>query len=168
MLALLIVASGCFGSGTTEGDEEVGSTVNNYYWNNTTTTTIAPEPEIFATNVSGDYWRYTSLNINQSAGEAIHILDLRSADDSGAEGGIFVIQTTCGEIYWDESNMGTSPDFSEPTHSFSDMWLTGAGLDCTHRITTRPFDSAGDLRDDTRVWEIQLSMVYHRHAVTIE
>jgi hypothetical protein len=164
MLSLIIVLSGCLG-GTTNGEEEEedgDTTIINNYWNNTTTTTIAPEPEIFATNLSGEYWRYTYLRINQSAGEAIHMLEF-----SGSAGeppvrqvDIFKITTTCGEIRWSESNYG------EQTDTLSDMWLAGAGLDCTHVITAIVMDYDGSISDDDV--EVNLSMVYHRHAVTIE
>jgi hypothetical protein len=149
MLALLMVASGCLGSGSSEpltpGEEEVGSTVN--YWNNTTvihwnnttvihwdntTTVIQDAPNYIAINGRAE-WPEAHLSINQSAGEATNLLSIHT--DYTTSRVTFVVYTNCTGGWQFEGFVTTSS--AHPTlASDTPKWLAGEGLECTHDIRT--------------------------------
>ena len=132
MLALLIVASGCLGSGTTDADEEVESTVNNYYWNNTTQV-ITELPEMIALGgfVNGGSGVHNiTATINTTAGQMIQIIEAATAcvDDNQCY------------ILW-ESNCSEGASFGP---IYLPIWLQdgivadgkmpGSALNCTHTV----------------------------------
>ena len=143
--ALLMVASGCLGSGTDEpiieGEEGAGATVN--YWNNTTvvhnttvihwnnTTVVQDAPNYIAINGRAQ-WPEAHLSINQSAGEATSLISLHT--NYSVVRATFYVYTNCTGgwqfvEYATTSSAGTW-DSSTP------QWLAGEGLECTHDIRT--------------------------------
>ncbi len=162
MLGTLIVFSGCFGTGTTNGedDDDVGTTVINNYYNNTTNV-IESTPEIFTSTTNGTpATGIASVNISQSAGEAIHMLGVTgtisgdgtpSYDDWDR---YFRVESDCGDVHF---LLGQIDSYAAGT----DHWLGGSGLDCTHEVTTMGGTTAGA---DYRV----ITVVYERVPVTVE
>ena len=158
MLSLIIVLSGCLG-GTTNGEEEEedgDTTIINNYWNNTT---IEPEPEIFAANGEGGAY-VAIITINQSSGEAIHLLDATGSYTDGygiRELRYLAIWTNC------TNGMQWFDGYIDVIHGVSpaEQWFAGAGLECTHELQPQGQDSNAELDE-------RLSIVYERHAVTIE
>jgi hypothetical protein len=157
MLGALIVFSGCFGTGTTdgEGDADTGTTVINNYYNNTTNV-IENTPGIFTSTTNGTTYG-ASVIINQSAGEAIHMLGVTGNTGGDSTGDswdrYFVIRTVCGDIHSIHGSIDSN-------YGGYDHWLGGGGLECTHEITTYGGNSASD-------WRIT-SVVYQRVPVMIE
>jgi hypothetical protein len=171
MLALLMVASGCLGSGSSEpltpGEEEVGSTVN--YWNNTTvvhnttvihwnnTTTIVPEHEVMAAAGAGGSG-VALVTINQSAGEAIHLVD--ATGSWTITPGNSVMDAIYLRVYTNCTNgMAWYEHMIETYDSHADRWLAGAGLECTHEL--QPDGQSGT------DFEERLSVVFERRVVTV-
>ena len=150
MLALLIVASGCLGSGTTGADEEVGSTVNNYYWNNTTEV-ITELPEMIALGgvvvgeVGGLPLHNYTATINTTAGQMVEVHEV-AADGIGEEAAYMMILTNCsdGDVQFSQNGGG---------------YLPGSAFDCTHTI---------DIIDgDSNAQTISWSLVYSIVPVTV-
>ena len=155
MLALLIVASGCLGSGTTGADEEVESTVNNYYWNNTTEV-ITELPEMIALGgfVNGGPGGKHNITgtINTTAGQMIQIQEVwtESVDSSRinwysncSEGASFVVM-----LPWQLSD-----------GNIRDGRIPGSALNCTHEIDV--YDAYVNQQD------ISWSLVYSIVPVTV-
>jgi len=132
MLALVIVLSGCFGlgSGDAEAEEDAATVINNYSWNNTTNV-IENTPEIFTSTTNGTV-SGASVNISQSAGEAIHLLGVTGTLSNGEQGvwdRYYRIQTDCGDIHLTDGSL-------DSLSVGNDRWLGGGGLECTHEVTT--------------------------------
>ena len=149
MLGTLIVFSGCFGTGTTNGedDDDVGTTVINNYYNNTTVMESMPEyTTITASGPHGDgTYGETIFILQQNAGEAIHLLDWSGVSefewDSGSgEHAVqqMIIDTTCWDNTGSEYEGGWSETLNQPSYNAGyamDQWLAGTGLECSHHFS---------------------------------
>ncbi|MDC3291095.1 hypothetical protein OAV27_01225 [Euryarchaeota archaeon] len=151
MLGALIVFSGCFGTGTTdgEGDDEVGTTVINNYYNNTTV--MESMPEYTTITASGPHGNsvngLTILILQQNAGEAIHLLDWSAVSEYTPSGGNvtsemavqkLTIDTTCWDDTSSEYEGGWSENLYQPGYNQGyamDQWLAGTGLECSHHFS---------------------------------
>jgi hypothetical protein len=162
MLALLIVASGCLGSGTTEGEEEVGSTVNNYYWNNTTEV-ITELPEMIALGGlvvgedSGTVLHNYTATINTTAGQMMKINEARV----GCGDTCYIkLETTCTDnvsfsLYVADGGAGGQ----WMSDSAVEEYAPGSAFDCTHTI---------DILDAySLAQDVSWSFVYSIHPVTV-
>ena len=169
MLALLIVASGCLGSGTTDGQDGdssvspegtiigVPTVINNYYWNNTTEV-INELPERIAIGgfVGGGNGHTSNISaiINTTAGQMMRIDEARI--DCMISCNIH-LETACTDhmsfsIYITEG--GENVDWLAPSNV--EAYVPGSAFDCTHTIglyTNTAFMS----------W----SLVYSIHPVTV-
>jgi len=167
MLGSLIVFSGCFGTGTTNGedDDEVGTTVINNYYNNTTVIENTPEYlSAFGIVPYGGNVEHTLLSINQSAGEGIikhDFVTMYSFNHSQIgftetiAGSTTYVYSNCGNMNFKDSWYASSSNMNTKTPE----WFAGAGLECTHELRYSPASNVID------VW---INVVYERVPVTIE
>ena len=161
MLGALIVFSGCFGTGTTDGEgdaDTAGTTVINNYYNNTTEV-ITELPEMislggFVTGGQGGTHNITTT-INTTAGQMIHIDEARIICDNSC---YIAWVNTCTNganftIYAAGSGNG------ESLNEIVNGYIPGSASDCTHTI---------DIYDGTTTpQEISWSLVYSIHPVTV-
>jgi len=155
MLGTLIVFSGCFGTGTTdgEGDDDVGTTVINNYYNNTTeviyynnTTEVITElPEMisiggFKVELDGTT-AYFHI-INTTAGEMIQIHEA-NIDDSGTGNNMDFLtncSSTGAEFNTELEGIGTLEEAHYPGYPSSSgpYYIPGSHTSCTHdlRVTS--------------------------------
>jgi hypothetical protein len=184
MLGALIVFSGCFGTGTSNGDDgdadDAASTatnvINNYY--NNTTSVIEDIPEHIAITVIGQHgnnsYGITIFNLHQNSGEAIHLLDWRAVSEYSPDTrdvnttiwSDFIVQTTtvntiCVNGYeWSESITQLGPNMSYE----KDQWLAWAGLECTHHFSLEGLDDLPASREYREDW---MSVIYQIVPVVV-
>jgi hypothetical protein len=169
MLGALIVFSGCFGTGTTDGegddDGAVGTTVINNYYNNTTVIENTPEYlSAFGIVPYGGGGEHTLLSLNQSAGEGIMKHDFMTMYSYNSShigftetiaGGTTYVYSDCGNMNFKDSWYAPSSNMNTQTPE----WFAGAGLECTHELRYSPSNNAID------IW---IDLIYERVPVTIE
>jgi len=155
MLGALIVFSGCFGTGTTDGEgdnDAVGTTVINNYYNNTTEVPerIAVGGVVFG-EAESTARHYYSHNISTDAGQMLEIVEAEINSDGTS---YMDVITIC--------QMGNISFNTQPTQHeelFGHYYIGGSAFQCYHTI---------DIIDgDTQPQEISWSFVYSIHPVTV-
>ena len=161
MLGSLIVFSGCFGTGTTNGedDDDVGTTVINNYYNNTTEV-ITQLPEmiavgglVFGNNNNLATHHYTH-NISTNAGQMLEIVQ---ADINGGVSYLY-IDTVC-QMGNGETLVFKTGNINNNVVVSGNYYLSGSAYGCIHTVDV--YDGNGD--PGTIAW----SLVYSIHPVTV-
>ncbi|PXY79828.1 MAG: hypothetical protein CXX81_00080 [Methanobacteriota archaeon] len=157
MLGSLIVFSGCFGTGTTngEGDDEVGTTVINNYYNNTNELPerIAVGGLVFGDTLNGNSHNYT-YTISTTAGQMMEIVE---ADLYSNESTYMYVDTVCEVGNGDTLTFRSQPVYQEDQAGH--YYLGGSAYNCYHTIDI--VDGASQYQ------EMSWSLVYSIHPVTV-
>ena len=171
MLGALIVFSGCFGTGTTDGEgdaDTAGTTVINNYYNNTTEV-ITELPEMIAIggvvigNATGTVGHNFTAEIHTNAGEMMKIHEANVGTNVAGASSYMRITSECADYWPYEDYMFFDSIFAQPdngvTITGSLGYMPGSAFDCAHAV---------DIVDgDVLAQNISWSLVYSIVPVTV-